>query len=156
MIAQLFAQAAHLVYTLVVVVTHLPAPVQAALALGLASMLLRKVGSSIDRRPVERRIARLDRELQGCACLACKARRQPAAPAERAAPAEPAGAAMPAPSAGVAPPPAAAPCTHGGGVEAVWAGGELMRYTCANFRCHATWPPGTAFPAGTTIHGGQP
>lgn len=62
-------------------------------------------------------------------------------------------AAMPEPSDAVAP--VERPCRHEEGVEAVIVGGELMRYTCANWRCTATWPPGAKFPAGTVIVGGD-
>jgi len=65
---------------------------------------------------------------------------------EPAPPANPATAAMPAPSDALAD--ADQPCAHPG-VEEVWAGGRLIRYTCANWRCPAVWPPGTTFPPGT-------
>jgi hypothetical protein len=59
---------------------------------------------------------------------------------------------MPEPSDAVAP--AEHPCRHQDGVEAVVVGTELMRFTCANWRCEATWPPDAKFPAGTVIRGG--
>jgi hypothetical protein len=76
-----------------------------------------------------------------CPCRGCRA----AAVAETAA-------AMPPPSDEIAPVLFEAPCDHRLGVEAVYVGGELMRYTCRDGRCYATWPPGTPFPPGTAIH----
>jgi hypothetical protein len=77
-----------------------------------------------------------------CSCGLCN----PAAPAAAAV------TQMPPPSDEIAPPSFERPCAHARGVEAVRAGGELMRYTCRNGRCYATWAPGTRFPAGTAIH----
>jgi hypothetical protein len=57
----------------------------------------------------------------------------------------PARPALPAPSGRVEP----GPCRHELIARVAAPGGELWRYTCANWRCATVWPPDTEWPPGT-------